>query len=164
MGRLCSGKAVRDDDWKARLVNLGVKRKRNPPRGAAPASATALREGTSPTTTAAGRRGEDEAVRHLTARGVTVLARNVRYPDGEIDVVAEHEGVLLFVEVKWRRTPARGSAAESVTPRKRARLVRAARRYLAGNPGRPRPVRFDVVAIEEEPPRVSWIQGAFEAA
>ncbi len=155
---------MRDDDWKARLVDLGVKRKRKAPRGAAPASATASRGGSDATTTAAGRRGEEEAVRLLIAHGVTILARNVRFADGEIDVVAEHEGVLLFVEVKWRRTVARGSAAESVTPRKRARLVRAARRYLAGNPGRPRPVRFDVVAIEEEPPRVSWIRGAFEAA
>ena len=71
---------------------------------------------------------------------------------------------LVFVEVKRRRDAERGGAAEAVTPLKRARVVRAARRWLAENPERRAPdVRFDVIAIEDEPFRIDWIQGAFDA-
>lgn len=122
--------------------------------------------------TAVGRRGEEEAAAYLARHGVLVVERNVRFPDGELDLVAREGETLVFVEVKSRADGSMGRAAEAVTRRKRARVVRAARRYLnerkAG--GRARrsapetPVRFDVVAIEREPLSIDWIRGAFDAS
>jgi putative endonuclease len=146
----------KERDWKRRLKALGLSRRRV--RGGAPPRPTAphvLR----------GRDGEEAAAAFLAAKGARVLARNVRYGDGEIDLVAQCDGALVFVEVKRRRDSSRGDAAQCVTPLKRARILRAARRWLAENPSREeRAVRFDVVAIEDAPPRVDWIQGAFDAS
>ena len=75
-----------------------------------PASLTPL-----PSRRAIGDRGEDEAVVHLVEHGVEVLARNVRYGDGEIDVVGRLGTHLLFVEVRLRRDDSRGTPLESVT-------------------------------------------------
>jgi putative endonuclease len=111
-----------------------------------------------------GRIGEDIACALLAENSLQVLARNVRYPDGEIDIVALDGATTVFVEVKRRKNDARGTPAEAVTPRKRNRVIRAARRWLVENPGRSRSVRFDVVAIREEPPEVTWIRGAFDTS
>lgn len=140
--------------WKERLAALGVKRtRRRTP--AVPAVRTTNAED--------GRRGEEAAARLLEANGLTVAARNVRFPDGELDLVALDGPTVVFVEVKWRRTAARGAPAEAVTPRKRARVVLAARRWLAASPTRYRAVRFDVVALTADPPVTDWIRGAFDA-
>jgi putative endonuclease len=141
-------------DWKRKLKALGISRRRG--GGAARRS--------DPRRVETGRGGEEIATRHLEERGLTILERNVRFRDGEIDVVAEEGPVLVFVEVRRRRAEETGTAAESVTGRKRARIVRAARRWLAGHPRQAaRPVRFDVVAVDGEPPAVEWIRGAFDA-
>ncbi|MGZ6988106.1 MAG: YraN family protein [Thermoanaerobaculia bacterium] len=173
------------EDWKKRLKSLGIVRKRRPKRillrkeegrgpskapgshgGEAPASSLSLEEG-SPRTlqkVLSGRIGEDLACALLAENSLQILDRNVRYPNGEIDIVALDGATLVFAEVKWRRNDARGTPAEAVTPRKRFRVIRAARRWLVENPGRSRAVRFDVVAIRDEPPEVAWIQGAFDAS
>jgi putative endonuclease len=115
-------------------------------------------------TTPKGRDGEDEAARFLEARGLSLLARNVRVGGGELDLVAEDGGTVVFVEVKWRRDASRGAPAEAVTPVKRRKLLSAARVWLAENPSSARrEVRFDVVAIEGEAKTVDWIRGAFDA-
>ena len=111
-----------------------------------------------------GRAGEDIACALLEKNFLRILGRNVRYRDGEIDIVALDGATTVFVEVKWRRTDASGTPAEAVTPRKRSRVIRAARRWLVENPGRSRAVRFDVVAIRDEPLEVAWIRGAFDAS
>jgi putative endonuclease len=98
-----------------------------------------------------GRAGEEAAVRHLLASGYRIVARNVRYRLGEIDVVAQDGGCLVFVEVKTRSSTGFGTAAEAVTARKRQRLVQLASLYLAGHGGMDRPCRFDVVAVEPGP-------------
>jgi putative endonuclease len=141
-------------DWKGRLKALGIARRRG--------AASHRRSDTRRVET--GRAGEEIAAAHLEARGLTILDRNVRFGDGEIDLVAEEGQVLVFVEVRRRRTGSAGAAAESVTARKRARVVRAARRWLARRPRRAAmEVRFDVVALDGEPPAVGWIRGAFDA-
>lgn len=153
------------EEWKSRLKALGLSRRRT--RRAAPAGPRPVSpEPARPLAphAASGRGGEGIAADHLAARGVVILARNVRYANGELDLVGEAGGVLLFVEVKRRKDAERGSPAETVTPRKRARILRAARRWLAENPTRLREFRFDVVAIQDEPSRVDWIQGAFDAS
>ncbi|MFN7988704.1 MAG: YraN family protein [Thermoanaerobaculia bacterium] len=145
--------------WKERLSGLGLtRRRRTGPAGARPAGPGR------PPTTPKGRAGEEEAARFLEARGVSVLARNVRAGGGEIDLVAAEGRVVVFVEVKWRRDASRGAPAEAVTPGKRRKLLSAARAWLAENPAAgSRDVRFDVVAIEGETGRTDWIRGAFDA-
>jgi putative endonuclease len=110
-----------------------------------------------------GRRGEDLASSHLEENSLLILARNVRYPNGEIDIVALDGATVVFVEVKLRRDAALGLPAEAVTVRKRLRVVRAARRWLAAHPGRARAVRFDVVAVLGDPPALTWTRNAFGA-
>jgi len=113
-----------------------------------------------------GRAGEALAQRHLEARGLRILARNYRVargrsrPGGEIDLVAiEPDGTLVFVEVRVRRGHMGGGAAASVGPAKQARLVHAARHWLAALPRVP-PCRFDVVAVDGD--RVQWLRAAFD--
>ena len=97
--------------------------------------------------TALGRYGEEVAVRHLIASGMTVLERNWRCELGEIDVVARTGDVLVVVEVKTRATETFGSPAEAVTPRKAFRLRRLAARWLAEHPVRAAEVRIDVIGV-----------------
>ena len=100
--------------------------------------------------TALGRAGEAFAARLYTSRGGIVLARNVSYPVGELDlVVREPDGTIVFVEVKTRSTAHFGTA-EAVTPRKLARMRRAAARWLSGSASL-KDVRFDVVALTARP-------------
>ena len=98
-------------------------------------------------THATGRRGEDLAVEFLTERGYQILDRNVHTPYGEIDCVAQHGDLLVFVEVKTRRSAAFGAPQEAVTDAKRSRLCRSAAVYLQERGVTDRPCRFDVVAI-----------------
>lgn len=147
-------------DWKARLSELGISRRRRPPGAPVRPASTAR-----PPTTPIGRAGEDEAARFLEGRGLAILARNVRIGGGELDLVALDGKTLVFVEVKWRRDASRGAPAEAITPAKRRRLLSAARAWLAENPRRgTRDVRFDVVAIEGATGTIEWIRGAFDAA
>ena len=141
------------EDWKKRLKALGIVRKRKTKNEKEKDLRKVKR----------GALGEGIACSLLEENLLRILHRNVRYPDGEIDIIADDRGTTVFVEVKWRRNDERGSAAEAVTPRKRARVIRAARRWLVENPGRAAAVRFDVVAIRDEPREVLWIRGAFDA-
>ena len=107
----------------------------------------------------AGARAEDLCAELLRAAGLRVLARNWRCRLGEIDLIAEEEGTLVFAEVRLRSAGGFGGAAESVTAAKRSRLLAAARLYLAGKPEAA--CRFDVFLVEGEPRQVRWIRDAF---
>lgn len=112
-----------------------------------------------------GRIGEEAAAQALAARGYRVLVRNVRLGRGEIDLVCEHDGDVVFVEVKARRGTAFGTPAEAVTMRKQRTLLALAMRYL-GRTGRAhRTCRFDVVevwlAAGDRPVRVEVVRDAF---
>ena len=95
-----------------------------------------------------GKTGEDLACRELERRGYVILARRYRTRFGEIDIVSDDRGVIVFVEVKARKSSRRGSAAESVSFRKRRRIGAMALDYLAWTGGLNRRCRFDVVAID----------------
>ena len=96
-----------------------------------------------------GRDGETRAAAYLVERGLTILARNVRAPAGEIDLVALDGDTLVFCEIRTRRSRGQGGALESVTPAKQRQVVRVAEWFLAVRPAlRARPIRFDVVAID----------------
>jgi len=91
---------------------------------------------------------EDRALAHLLALGHDLLARNYRIPGGEIDLITRVGGVIVFTEVKQRRTAHYGSPLESVTPRKLALLRRAAVHYLSAVHGHDDlACRFDVIGI-----------------
>jgi putative endonuclease len=94
-----------------------------------------------------GQRGEDLAVAHLKELGYVVRERNWRCPAGEIDIVAEDGGCLVFVEVRTRRGRGYGTPEESVTPAKQAKLVEVAQTYLQDHSW-DGDWRIDVVAVE----------------
>ncbi len=114
---------------------------------------------------AVGRFGEDLAAAWLSDAGLTVLARNWRCPDGELDIVAVDGDTLVFVEVKTRSSLAYGDPAEAVSRAKAARLRTLALRYLAEHDDRYwSQVRFDVVAVLRRTPggpTVRHLRGAF---
>jgi putative endonuclease len=107
-----------------------------------------------------GQRAEDLCAELLRKAGLRIVARNWRCRLGEIDLVAEEAGTLVFAEVRLRRDARFGGAAESVTAAKRARIIAAARLYLAGRAAAP--CRFDVLLLDSlAPVRVQWIRNAF---
>jgi putative endonuclease len=120
----------------------------------------------------AGDAAEEAACAHLRAQGCTIVARNARFREGELDIVArDAAGTLLFVEVRLRSGARFGGAGASVDAFKRRRLVRAAQHWLlqayggqsrggrgAGWP----PCRFDVITADAGGV-TEWIRDAFAA-
>ncbi len=102
---------------------------------------------------------EDTAAAWLVAQGLVLVERNVRYPFGEIDIVAWHGTVLVLVEVRLRTNLRFGDAAASITPHKQARLWAAGEAYAAQF-AKPPPMRIDVLAYTAENPQPLWIQNA----
>lgn len=113
---------------------------------------------------ASGRRGEDLAHRLLRREGFTVVARNYRARTGcgEIDLIAWHGDMLVFVEVKSRCTEEFGTPDRAVGAAKQASLIRSAREY-AGRAGVPwDQVRFDIInVVFSNPPSVTRLEDAF---
>ncbi|MEU6784283.1 YraN family protein [Nonomuraea angiospora] len=95
-----------------------------------------------------GKQGEQVAVTYLEAEGMKIIARNWRCRHGEIDIIAEEGSTLVVVEVKTRSGRSHGTALESVSPVKLARLRMLAAKWLATQPRTFRTVRVDVVALE----------------
>ncbi|AGA90256.1 TIGR00252 family protein [Thioflavicoccus mobilis 8321] len=108
---------------------------------------------------ALGAEKEELACRFLEAHGLRLVARNYRCRLGEIDLVMTDRGILVFVEVRYRRSAQFGAPAETVGPGKQRRLASAARHYLQQYSTDP-PCRFDVVAISGSN-AIDWIQDAF---
>ncbi|MEO6222859.1 MAG: YraN family protein [Vicinamibacterales bacterium] len=95
-----------------------------------------------------GKLGEELAADALRSMGYAILARRYRTRYGEIDIVAQDEDTLVFVEVKARRTDRFGTAAESVTGWKQRRIAAMALDYLGWVNRLDAPCRFDVVVID----------------
>jgi putative endonuclease len=98
-----------------------------------------------------GKRGEALAAQAIMERGAQILARNVRTPYGELDIVARQGGELVFVEVKARSSRAFGVPEKSLTATKQAHLVASAQYFLAANQQNEADWRIDVVAVEFGP-------------
>jgi putative endonuclease len=113
------------------------------------------------------RRGDEAeqlACDHLLGRGLSLLERNYRCPHGEIDLVMQAPGTLVFVEVRYRRAAQFGTPAETVDARKQARLRATAEHFLQRHPqGCKSACRFDIVAVSGEgaDARLEWLQDAF---
>ena len=94
-----------------------------------------------------GQTGEQIARVWLEERGYTYVAANVYTRQGELDLIMQQDNILVFVEVKLRRSLKQGHPLESLTPRKKQHLLQAARYYLLGH-SHAGPIRFDAVGIE----------------
>jgi len=110
---------------------------------------------------------EQLAAEYLQARGVLILARNLRCRAGELDLVGLDDSVLAIVEVRQRVSSDFGGALGSVTRGKQRRIIRATRYFWHCRPEwRDRVMRFDVLAVQGMPngsQRVLWIKDAFRA-
>ena len=104
---------------------------------------------------------ETRACEFLETQGFSVLERNFRCRQGEIDIIARDGTYLVFVEVKYRKTAGSGSPLSAVDFRKQKKISRVALYYLTKN-GLPETTscRFDVVGIS--PKETVLIKNAFE--
>jgi putative endonuclease len=108
--------------------------------------------------------GEDLAAAHLKKAGYVILERNYRCPVGEMDIVARDGDVLVFVEVKSRRSGTFGEPEESVGPGKQRRLTRISLQYLNQKRLHDEKCRFDVVSVRMDPSgtRIEIFRDAFD--
>lgn len=114
------------------------------------------------------------ALQHLQNQGLTLVEKNFNLKQGEIDLIMMDSGVLVFIEVRFRRNSNYGTAAETVTTSKQKKLLLAATIYLQQKGLTDRyPCRFDVVAITHterkmanqsgQQPELCWHKDAFPA-
>jgi putative endonuclease len=110
-------------------------------------------------TQAKGAAAEDLAAQYLAERGLRLIGRNFRVRGGEIDLICRDGATVVFVEVRLRRRSDYGGAAASITAAKQAKIVMAARHWLArhGNAV----CRFDCVLLDGE--HIEWLRDAFSA-
>ena len=126
--------------------------------------------------------GEDQAASFMQEKGYRVVARNVRTPYGEIDLVAQLDfadeiarcdhlsstSLTVFVEVKTRRASGFGYPEMSVTAKKRVHLLDSAQAYLQLHPELAGDWRIDVIAIRlkgsEDSPEILHFENAFTSA
>ncbi|MGZ8366057.1 MAG: YraN family protein [Nitrospira sp.] len=114
-----------------------------------------------------GQASEMQAEQFLVAKGYRILDRNVRTRLGELDLIADDHGVVVFVEVKGRTTDAFGGALLAVDHRKRVKLTKLAAQYLAKRHWSDKVCRFDVVLVQgraSNQGRIEHLQNAFDVA
>jgi len=112
-----------------------------------------------------GTQGESLAVHYLEQHDYLILARNWRHAYGEIDIVAWHDNLLVFVEVKTRHSPSTEDALLSFTPRKRAALLQTVYLYLDHHQIHDITWRLDLIAIAIPPqgqPLIDHLEDALE--
>ena len=97
--------------------------------------------------------GEKIAADYLTGLGYMIRERNFRSREGEIDIIAEKDDFLVFIEVRTRTSNSYGTPEESVTAQKKERLIALAEVYIEDRDDLPSSWRIDVVAIELGPKR-----------
>jgi putative endonuclease len=95
--------------------------------------------------------GEKIAAEYVTRLGYVIRERNFRSREGEIDIIAQKDDFLVFIEVRTRRSRSFGTPEESVTPKKKERLLALAEAYMEGGDDLPPSWRIDVVALELGP-------------
>jgi len=106
-----------------------------------------------------GQDGEQLALQFLNEKGLRHVESNFRRPFGEIDLIMQDHGTLVFVEVRSRAKGRFGGAAASITPAKQRRLMLAAQAYLQRYQVTPE-CRFDVIAIDGG--AIQWLKNAIQ--
>jgi putative endonuclease len=107
-----------------------------------------------------GERWEQLACEYLINQGLTKVTHNYRCRYGELDLIMRDNNTLVIVEVRYRQSSRFGSAIESITPRKQAKIIAASQHYLSSN-SILEPVRFDVIGVTGHE-RLIWIKNAFQ--
>ena len=102
--------------------------------------------------------GEQAACAALEAKGYRVLDRNYRVRGGELDIICEQDGTLIFCEVKTRTSAAFGFGEEAVNFAKQRRLRKLALEYMQREGRRARAIRFDVIASDVTDGAVSQLR------
>ncbi len=100
------------------------------------------------------------AGKYLEEHGYQIIEYNFYSRHGEIDIIAKHEGYLVFVEVKYRKDDSAGSPLDAVTVQKQRTISKCAMYYMKKNYLNDVPVRFDVVGIVAN--EVTLVQNAFD--
>lgn len=116
-------------------------------------------------TKVAGNFGEDCAAQFLESAGYTIVARNFRIRSAEIDIIAQRNDVLAFIEVKARSSIRHGLPSEAVTRRKQKKIIAAAGVFLQDEKFCDCACRFDVVEVYlngERVEEINHIENAFE--
>ena len=109
-----------------------------------------------------GRFGEDLACRLLIKKGYDIIERNWRSRYGEIDIIAENEDDLVFVEVKLRKNKEHSLPSESVDSRKIKKISQTAGVYLSELENCNKTIRFDIIEIvNSSPPLIRHMENAF---
>lgn len=110
-----------------------------------------------------GKVGEDATVAFLIQKKIKIIERNYRAKTGEIDIIAEDNGVIVFVEVKTRNTMKFGDPRESVTYKKQKKISMTALTYLKSAGKINKKARFDVASVKMEngKPIIKIVENAF---
>lgn len=108
--------------------------------------------------------GEELAVKYIEQLGYKILERNYRFR-GEIDIIAQDEERIVFIEVKMRRSESFGLPQEAVDRKKQSQIISTAHNYLAANHLLNSPCRFDVITLcfkkDKKDPIINLIKNAF---
>ncbi len=107
-----------------------------------------------------GQQYEDKAAAYLEQCGFTILERNFRCRQGEVDIIGLHESCLVFVEVKYRKNAAAGAGEEAVGLIREQKVCQVSDYYRLVHPKRQeRQIRYDVIAFCGE--QITWYRNAF---
>ena len=112
-----------------------------------------------------GGEGESTAIAFLKENGYRILEKNFRFNLGEIDVIAEQAGVIVFIEVKARLDHEFGHPFDALTPTKQKKIIQTAQSFLVQKRIPDKPMRFDVVALTLDPPdtwKIELLENAFQ--
>lgn len=107
--------------------------------------------------------GEKIAEKFLISKGFRLIERNYRFERGEIDLIFDDHGIMVFVEVKSRSSDTYGEPEDSITPRKRKQIRKVAGAYLWEKNIKDTECRFDVVAIKRDGAKetINYYENAF---
>jgi len=103
---------------------------------------------------ALGKVGEDIAARFLSRKGYKIIGKNIKTFVGELDLIAKKDGSFIFVEVKTRRSSSFGPPHQSITEKKKRKLIQCASCYLKMKNISSVKWQIDVVSIEMK--RIFW--------
>ncbi|EED34096.1 conserved hypothetical protein TIGR00252 [Luminiphilus syltensis NOR5-1B] len=114
-----------------------------------------------------GNQWEIKAASFLRGHGLTIIVQNFTCPFGEIDLIGDDQGVIVFVEVRKRKRSRFGNAASSVGRAKQKKIIRSAAFYLQQHGAMADThCRFDVIAYDvgaDDPDTPKWLRSAFSA-
>ena len=113
-----------------------------------------------------GREGENAAEAYLKKKGYRIIEKNFRCKLGEIDIIADQDGVVVFIEVKARADHQYGHPFNAVTPTKQQKIIQVAQSFLAKHRLLEKPTKFDVVGLTADPKgafKIELLENVFQA-